>query len=107
MGMARAHFEPSRNLAIAKFAKKIKQKRGFFKGKSAQIKNICGGIVLSGRLRMDEYVKGPEPDRWHWSKSCKQYPRVVIYKRSNRPSSDLCDDCLDIERVALRKIAPV
>jgi hypothetical protein len=54
---------------------------------------------------MEEYVKGAEPDRWHWYKSCKQYPRVVIQKRSMRPSHDLCDECSDIERIALRKIA--
>ena len=51
-----------------------------------------------------EYVKGPEPDRWHWMKSCKQYPRVAIEKRIKRPTSDLCDECLDIEAKALRKI---
>jgi hypothetical protein len=54
---------------------------------------------------MDEYVKGPEPDRWHWYKSCKQYPRVVILKRYSRPISDLCDDCLEIERKAVRNMA--
>ncbi len=47
---------------------------------------------------MDEYVKGPAPDRWHWIKSCKQYPREVIQRHSTRPSSDLCDECLDIEK---------
>ena len=54
---------------------------------------------------MAEYVKGAEPDRWHWSKDCKLYPRVVFQRRASRPSSDLCDDCLDIERKAIRKIA--
>jgi hypothetical protein len=54
---------------------------------------------------MDEYVKGAEPDRWHWYKECKQYPRVVIQKRISRPAHDLCDDCQDIERKALREIA--
>ena len=54
---------------------------------------------------MAEYVKGPEPDRWHWYKSCKQYPRVVMQRRSWRPSSDLCDECLDIEKIELRKVA--
>ena len=54
---------------------------------------------------MNEYVKGPEPDRWHWIKSCKQYPLVVIQRRSWRPSSDLCDECLDIESIELRKLA--
>jgi CBS domain-containing protein len=49
---------------------------------------------------MDEYVKGPAPDRWHWNRSCKQYPRVAIQRRSTRPNSDLCDECLDIERRA-------
>ena len=56
---------------------------------------------------MAEYVKGADPDRWHWIKSCKQYPRVVMRKRSNRPDSDLCDDCLDIEKFSLRKAAAV
>jgi len=56
---------------------------------------------------MEEYVKGPEPDRWHWHKNCKQYPRVVIQRRNRRPSSDLCDECEDIERIELHKIAPV
>ena len=52
---------------------------------------------------MGEYVKGVEPDRWHWNKDCKQYPRVVIRKRTIRPTSDLCDDCQDLEKIALRK----
>jgi hypothetical protein len=54
---------------------------------------------------MEEYVKGAEPDRWHWRKDCNQYPTVIIRKRFNRPTSDLCDNCLDIEARALRKIA--
>jgi|GEM_PF-5130898 len=49
---------------------------------------------------MGEYVKGAEPDRWHWQKSCKMYPRVVLLKRLNRPHSDLCDVCLEIEKAA-------
>ena len=53
---------------------------------------------------MDEYVKGAEPDRWHWNKNCKQYPRVVIQKRTNRPTHDLCDECLEIEKKNLRGI---
>ena len=54
---------------------------------------------------MAEYVKGAEPDRWHWNKQCKQYPRVVIERRLRRPTSDLCDKCRDIEKIELRKIA--
>ncbi len=49
---------------------------------------------------MSEYVKGPAPDRWHWKRNCKQYPLKAIQKRSARPNSDLCDECLDIERRA-------
>ncbi len=49
---------------------------------------------------MEEYVKGPSPDRWHWNKSCKQYPREAIQRRSTRPNSDLCDECEDIEKRA-------
>ena len=49
---------------------------------------------------MEEYVKGPAPDRWHWNKNCTQYPREVIQRRSTRPNSDLCDECLDIEKRA-------
>ncbi len=56
---------------------------------------------------MDEYVKGAEPDRWHWMKECKQYPRVVMQRRSKRPNSDLCDTCLDIEKKQMSKIAAV
>ncbi|MGD6807152.1 MAG: hypothetical protein ACQCN4_09365 [Candidatus Bathyarchaeia archaeon] len=56
---------------------------------------------------VDEYVKGAEPDRWHWNRSCRQYPRVVMRRRSNRPTSDLCDECLDIEKRMLRKEAAV
>jgi hypothetical protein len=56
-------------------------------------------------LKMDEYVKGVEPDRWHWYTNCRQYPRVVIERRTRRPTSDLCDECQDIEQKALRKIA--
>jgi hypothetical protein len=52
---------------------------------------------------LEEYVKGPEPDRWHWNKNCRQYPRVTIRKSSSRPNSDLCDECLDLERAALRR----
>jgi CBS domain-containing protein len=47
---------------------------------------------------MDEYVKGPAPDRWHWNKSCTQYPRVAIKRRSTRPNKDLCDECQKIEK---------
>ncbi|MGD0405620.1 MAG: hypothetical protein ABSB10_03090 [Candidatus Bathyarchaeia archaeon] len=54
---------------------------------------------------MEEYVKGAEPDRWHWCKNCTQYPRVIIQRHFRRPSSDLCDECMDIEKIALRKIA--
>jgi hypothetical protein len=53
---------------------------------------------------MEEYVKGPEPDRWHWMTDCTQYPRVAMQRRARRPTSDLCDECLDIEVKALRKI---
>ena len=56
---------------------------------------------------MEEYVKGPEPDRWHWMKTCKQYPRVALRVHHNRPTSDLCDDCLDLEKKELYKIATV
>ncbi len=34
-----------------------------------------GGFGLAENV---EYVKGPEPDRWHWQKDCKQYPRAVV-----------------------------
>jgi CBS domain-containing protein len=47
---------------------------------------------------MEEYVKGPAPDRWHWNKSCTQYPREAIQRRSTRPNSDLCDECQYIEK---------
>jgi hypothetical protein len=56
---------------------------------------------------MDEYVKGAEPDRWHWQKNCTQYPLVIMQKRLKRPSSDLCDECVDIEEIELRKIAAI
>ena len=49
---------------------------------------------------MEEYVKGPAPDRWHWNKSCKQYPLKAIQRRSTRPNSDLCDECQYIEKRA-------
>jgi CBS domain-containing protein len=49
---------------------------------------------------MEEYVKGPSPDRWHWNKSCKQYPREAIQRRSTKPNSDLCDECQSIEKRA-------
>jgi hypothetical protein len=54
---------------------------------------------------VEEYVKGPDPDRWHWSKDCKQYPREAIQKRLRRPTSDLCDECLEIEAKQLRALA--
>jgi hypothetical protein len=56
---------------------------------------------------MEEYVKGAAPDRWHWYTNCPQYPRVVMQRRSKRPASDLCDDCLDIEAKTRRKIAAI
>ncbi|HII85252.1 TPA: hypothetical protein HA273_01440 [Candidatus Bathyarchaeota archaeon] len=40
-----------------------------------------------------EYVQGPPPDRWHWCKNCRQYPRFSYQKRSRRPDHDLCDEC--------------
>ncbi len=49
---------------------------------------------------MVDYVKGAEPDRWHWIKNCKQYPRVIFRRRLIRPSADLCDNCLDLEKKA-------
>jgi len=73
-----------------------------FSGYYAQIKNNGPFIALLGKI-MAMYVKGPEPDRWHWSKNCKQYPQVAIRTRTTRPTSDLCDDCLDIERKQLQK----
>lgn len=59
---------------------------------------------------MNEYVKGPAPERWqwtknymqyprwHWNKNCTQYPHEVIQRTSTRPNSDLCDECLEIEK---------
>jgi hypothetical protein len=44
-------------------------------------------------IELVNYVKGQEPDRWHWCKNCTQYPLVVVKSRSNRPISDLCDQC--------------
>jgi hypothetical protein len=68
----------------------------------SQIKNK--GIFIASLVKiMAVYVKGPEPDRWHWSKNCKQYPQVAIRTRNTRPTSDLCDDCLDIEQKELQK----
>lgn len=52
---------------------------------------------------VEEYVKGAEPDRWHWIKSCRQYPRVVFRRRLIRPMADLCDDCLELEMRAARQ----
>jgi CBS domain-containing protein len=49
---------------------------------------------------MDTYAKGPPPDRWHWIKSCTQYPRETIQRRSTRPNADLCDECQDLEKRA-------
>ena len=50
---------------------------------------------------MVEYVKGAEPDRWHWMHDCRDYPRVVFRRRSVRPSYDLCDSCLELEQKVL------
>jgi len=63
-------------------------------------------IMVEG-LRLETYVKGAEPDRWHWMSNCKQYPRVVMERRTKRPTSDLCDECLEIEEKALRHIPAV
>jgi CBS domain-containing protein len=49
---------------------------------------------------MEEYVKGPAPDRWHWEKSCRQYPREAAQRRSARPDVDLCDECQNIAKRA-------
>ncbi len=54
---------------------------------------------------MVEYVRGALPDRWHWMIGCGQYPRVVLSRRSVRPSSDLCDSCLDLERLVRPVVA--
>ena len=58
----------------------------------------CVHSAYFERVRMEEYVKGAEPDRWHWCKNCTQYPRVVIKKRAIRPNSDLCDQCAAREK---------
>ena len=55
-------------------------------------------------VRMGEYVKGAEPDRWHWNKICSQYPRVIVQKRIKRPNKDLCDECQDIEKRLLKAV---
>lgn len=52
-----------------------------------------------------EYVRGAMPDRWHWMPNCESYPRVVMMRRSVRLSSDLCDCCLDLERLAQKRAA--
>jgi hypothetical protein len=50
-------------------------------------------------INVSEYVQGAAPDRWHWCKNCKQYPRVIIKRRSMRPTSDLCDQCSKLEKL--------
>ena len=42
---------------------------------------------------MVEYVKGSEIDTWHWCKNCTQYPIYIDQRRSDRPHSNLCDQC--------------
>jgi hypothetical protein len=54
-----------------------------------------------------EYVRGALPDRWHWMSSCDQFPRVVSMRRCVRPSSDLCDSCLDLERLEQKNAVSV
>jgi hypothetical protein len=61
---------------------------------TAKMKNMSNDIVtFLGMIELVNYVKGQEPDRWHWCKNCTQYPLVVVKSRSNRPVSDLCDQC--------------
>jgi hypothetical protein len=79
---------------------------GFFDG-DTQVRNIRSTYSSIEDLRLGDYVKGPEPDRWHWMKNCRQYPQVVQLRRANRPTSDLCDDCLDLEKNELRKVTAV
>lgn len=62
---------------------------------------------------MKVYVKGPPSDRWqwtkdydsfpkwHWNTNCAQYPQKIIRKRSTKPSSDLCSECIELEKKAL------
>jgi hypothetical protein len=60
---------------------------------TSKTENTSSDIVtILERLESVDYVKGEEPDRWHWCKNCTQYPLVVIKSRSNRPLSDLCDE---------------
>jgi len=44
-------------------------------------------------MRLVEYVRGSEFDRWHWCKNCTQYPMYIHEKTSTEPSSNLCDQC--------------
>jgi len=44
-------------------------------------------------MRMVEYVRGSENDKWHWCKNCSQYPMYIYQKTSVKPRSDLCEQC--------------
>ena len=51
------------------------------------------GIVFPGQIKMVEYVRGSQLDKWHWCKNCSQYPMYIYQKASEVPLSDLCDQC--------------
>ena len=93
-------------VAAARYCGMIGCVCGFFEG-DTQVRNIWSNYSSIEDFRLGDYVKGPEPDRWHWNKNCRQYPQVVQRKRAIRPTSDLCDDCLDLEKNELRKATAI
>jgi len=56
-------------------------------------KNLLGWQGNNEVMRMVEYVRGSQKDKWHWCKNCTQYPMYIYQKTSIEPSSDLCDQC--------------
>jgi len=48
-------------------------------------------------MRMVEYVRGSEIDKWHWCKNCTQYPMYIYQKTSVKPPSDFCEQCKTLE----------
>ncbi len=44
-------------------------------------------------IRLGDYVKGSDHDRWHWCENCTQYPMYIYQKILHRPDSNLCGQC--------------
>jgi len=75
------------------FPRGMKEKKGCGKVIAESRELIRIEETQGSRIKMVEYVKGSEVDKWHWCKNCTQYPSYIHQRRSVRPHSDLCNQC--------------